>query len=683
MSIWTITPPEGGAPVPPKDVNLSLVSVSLADKQVDMAAFDCVVNFDTEEWYQPDQLVTLYRDGARWFEGRMPSDLREATGEREAVQIDLRGPWADLETTLFQEYIREMWVPFAAICRDSSGNPISTGATIRRVIQFAGNAGCNIQLGSVPDGVTLWAVEANNMMCAEVIRQAMRLHPDWVTRIDYSTAPPTFHIEANGGLTTRTIEIGVADLRGVNIRALSENAPDALRLVYRRVDDVDGSSVTKFAEDIFPVGASPTHRRTLSALIDLAGGTVARQISRLQVEALPQSQDDAKEFLKKRFPNLADIPDNAFNITSWDLSLVEEPPDPDPANALHPRQKPESASEVPNAIVSGTLEDWSRAKVGLVHVSCEIEPDESASSENKKLIARHAPRGFTVRCTSSPTTSYSRIISWQAGEDAPVGLAAALWPSISKVQHQGSLTIVGLDIPEEHYIATKLNILGGLESWENMDALVTGVDYNIAGGTATIQLGPQETLAPQDFVEMLRQIRSSPPTTFSFDGDTEEQSINGYYTPYFSTDPSGGAESEPVSPFGAFSRTYQVGEGVAAKWVLQGGTVRASEGSATIVDTDIGSVDSPPPDGRHVYVICNITAHKDDETLVPGCEMNSASIDSGTSLPNDDIPTDNSPSGKAHVDLGVWQGGQFRPAVTGGNIEVVHWLGALLVNRGH
>jgi hypothetical protein len=126
-----------------------------------------------------------------------------------------------------------------------------------------------------------------------------------------------------------------------------------------------------------------------------------------------------------------------------------------------------------------------------------------------------------------------------------------------------------------------------------------------------------------------------------------------------------------------FGNTY-VSEGSVE---LRGGTVMGGEGTVTVDDETIGTVGSEPADGTHVWLEIGFTATVEDDVLLPGGDVTTATIGSGTTVPSNTVPTASSPTGTLYVDLGDWLNGAFRPAGCG-NLQIFHCPGSLSYTRG-
>lgn len=137
----------------------------------------------------------------------------------------------------------------------------------------------------------------------------------------------------------------------------------------------------------------------------------------------------------------------------------------------------------------------------------------------------------------------------------------------------------------------------------------------------------------------------------------------------------GGATGVP----GAFSRVYTNEDG---HTMLQGGMVYGGTGAPIEVPDYqlLASGGTPPADGTHVRIDIDVTANEDDEVIVPGCEVDSASISNGTPTATT-TPEDGSPGGSISLSLGMWMEDEFQPSGLSGNILVIHYLGTLKIER--
>jgi hypothetical protein len=115
--------------------------------------------------------------------------------------------------------------------------------------------------------------------------------------------------------------------------------------------------------------------------------------------------------------------------------------------------------------------------------------------------------------------------------------------------------------------------------------------------------------------------------------------------------------------------------------MLTGGTVTGGTGNVTVPDIDLGDVGSEPADGTFFWLVCSGDAVTEDDVLLAGFDLATATVGSGTSLPSNTIPTALAPAGVLHVSLGSWSAGKFVPAGCG-NLQISHCPGTLSYARG-
>jgi hypothetical protein len=435
----------------------------------------------------------------------------------EGQSIVLRDAWQDLEETIYLE----PWsvgtgtfeFPIAVLGVNDQGVAISTGQQIIAALNFATAAGVQLAIGAVPEGIKLWPTEVRNTSVAEVIRLSSRLHPDWVPWINHASFPPVFSITPRTTLATRLINLTGGTVTDFNMTRRDDLKPAAVRLTYTNATIIDGVTYRDGILDQYPAGGPVKGPRLLSAVVELAGGQMQFQKSRIQTIELPESQDSAKDYLRKKFPALKDVRDEAFNVTKWDRTLIEEDEDdhPEPINPRARRLEVDDVDELPRELLRGTIEDWMQKKVGKVRIECDIKATGGATAEEKKKIrAAESLLAFTVTATNAVTKIYKGVTQWVAPEKAPVGIAQAVYQALSSYQYEGSVTVKDFDVAATRYHGTKLNLTGGRGEWGSMGALVHSAEFDIEGGTMTIHSGPSPHLAAEDFLELQRLLRGRP-----------------------------------------------------------------------------------------------------------------------------------------------------------------------------
>jgi hypothetical protein len=475
---------------------------------------------------------------------------------------------------------------------------------IRAILEYAIDQGIALQIGTLPTGETMIPSEVENSTCAELIRECLKLHPDWIPAIDHSTTPPTINVLPSSdteGTLAASFDLTGGTISEFEIRERADMIPDSVRIVYELVSEIDGEVYRKTIIDKYPVSGPDAGPRVISATIPLAGLQMQIQKSRIQVRPLPADQSTAIAFLKEKFPALAAIADADLKVTKWAKALVTEDPDfPDPISDRAPRLAFADISQATNELVRGTIEDWMRKRTGPVEITFEIVGRPTLSDDEKDLIAS-LPRTIVVTATNAITKTYRGISQWVAAEDVPTGIAQATYEAIlAAMSWEGSLSFEEAECGAVSYAGKVINLAGGAAGWGTMRAPVHAVECDIASGRTTIAFGPNPTLAPADFLELQRILRYRPTRWWSIEERDSDQ-IGAAANPSAAGDTVSGFEhpkTEPTSPVPA-KEQFGVGkpfyDATGETW-----HVRAEAGEVLAIN--------PEPGGGSVMIYLTATA---------------------------------------------------------------------------
>lgn len=513
---WTLN----GTPL--ADLGVRLIGGTIRGLSTSTMQFEVMANFDDAAPFAWDVPLMLAGPGGVIFRGRVRQMPAFGRGPREGQSLVIEDAWQDLEDTIYQEEwaigagVKEY--PMAVLGLDKYGDPISTGRQIRDAIQFAAGAGVDIQLGTVDDGVILWPSEVENMSCAEVIRQQLRWHPDWVAWLDYQTNPPTFHCRAPEHATLRSVSVaGDGWVKDFSVVERKDRVPRSVRIIYRTATVIDGTVYRNTVTDLYPVGGPEKGPRVMSAIVDLAGGQMQFQKSRIQTRTLPDSEGEVLAWLKKKFPQIEDVPSGGVTIGDFSKVLVPDSEDhAPPVNPNATRLNVDDADDLPRELVRGQIEDWMRRKVGKVRVKFSLTVGGGVTEAQRKALEK-IPTDIVVTATNAVTKIYKGVTQWSPPEQAPVGIAQAVYSSLEAAQFEGAVTIKGMEIPTGRWHGCALNITGGRPEWATMKAPITQVSFDVDAGELTASFGPPEFLAPQDFLELQRMLRTRPVRWWSKD----------------------------------------------------------------------------------------------------------------------------------------------------------------------
>lgn len=521
--VWTIN---GSTPAA---LGLELVGGSFRTGAPGEVTFRRVAAFDAAPLYSYGDTVSIVRDGTQFFSGKVASRPVYGRAASEGQVVRIVDAWQDLEDTIYQEPwavgVGSVDFPIAILGIDDLGDAITTGDQVEAAINYAITAGVDLQLGTVPAGLPLWPAEVRNISVAEVLRISMRLHPDWVPWIDHATTPPTIHVTPRADMTEKTVSVaGAGDVDSFEIERRDDLKPDAVIITYQTASIIDGVTYRSTIKDKWPAAGPDSGPRVMSALVELAGGQMQFQKSRIQTRTIPTADGDAaKNWIKLKYPHLKDVPNADIDIVSFSSTLLADAETlPDPINPRATRLVPSTVGDLPRELVRGTIEDWMRVKVGRVRLDIVIQPDTGAAGASVLAIGKGCPP-LTIVATDAVTKIYKGVTHWVAPEAAPAGIAQAVYEALESYQYQGSVTLVREDVTADVWHGRKLNILGGLGEWITMDAAIHQSSFDIDSGTVTLTFGPAPYLAAEDFLELQRMLRGRQPTWMSQEERTSNE----------------------------------------------------------------------------------------------------------------------------------------------------------------
>jgi hypothetical protein len=556
--------------------------------------------------------VSIGGTGSAAFAGRVQSTTTFASGGSAGYEVVLEDGWADLERTTYQEpWLTDIGVTYLSkviLGLNSAGQLISTGQQVQEAVAFAALAGANISGGGGAAGVFAWPSEAENLTCADVIRESLRLTPNLVPVIDYGSN--TLQI-LNSAAATASVPTGSI----VEFTATKREDTDitGVRIVYSTANVVGEETFRNYVIDGAPssdTGPAPTG--TIVATVELAGANIQFQKQRVKTRTLPTNNATAKAWIKKQFPDMAAVPDAHFNVTSFERVLVntgEE--DPPPVNPKAPKLPVSTVDDLPRQLVAGSIEDWMRVKVGQVSLNFECIATSAATAATRKKIV-NLPRNWSGTATNARTKTYSTIAEWTDPEEVPLGIAAQVLAAAQAApRDEGSVSIV-TDNPSPAGLLGRRITIGGASG------VCNAVDVDYASGRVDISFGPAPYLGVTDFLEMQRAIRNRKPSTMrgsertsrsigNPDGPSSRpESIGGFDLPVSQATGGGGEGAEP-GPFEPVLLNTGTAEAPAWKVKLTPGILRNAAAGATVTISDIDNEFSAAT-GNIIYLEATIAA---------------------------------------------------------------------------
>ena len=478
---------------------LSNCVLTLRSFEPSTLAFDLAGNFDASSPFAYADLVTLRDPGdVVRFIGRVRQLPQEAQGTQEARKYVVEDVLGDLARRPMQqqwqtwdgEELAETTSDALVLFMSGSGVARTIAQTLGDIVAYAASTGIGVQMGSAANmGVSPRPLDAKGITILEALREVSRFTPDLMTRVDYSTTPPTLHFSRRVDAAARTVAV-LDDADAFSATPLHDQQVGSVVCRYEISSVILGQAVVEQVTDAAPEEADGTEENALVVHAQLTGpqGLLAQGITTQSQELETVAIDeDSFTWWERLWPELAERNEAA---TLTETSLSDEISSPRMIlNGAQPAWTGAAATVTVQALFNGIIG-------GQVYL-------------NKKLIARVnastlASNTFTLVNTPAPTTA-------DPGETVPVGLAALLYSALSPLQwrgrHASTLAEPTFDVmpgDKVSFSGTDTAALG------TAAASVQSVEINIDRGTREIVFGPAPFLPFSDIIDLLKSFRNQP-----------------------------------------------------------------------------------------------------------------------------------------------------------------------------
>lgn len=485
MAAWTINGKSFGK------LGLSGLKRRRLSQAVDTVTFGKeVALYDEAEAFARGAAIEIKRDNETWFLGRVDTIARHGA-TRESLHYEVVGPWWYLENLVFQQEwtvwdtATEADITLSksriVLGQDATGARQNIGALITEVLQYAITAGAPLQVGTIGVSSHIPFNEAVDMSCAEVLRTVLRWVPDAVTWFDYSTSPPTLNVKRRGSLEAVALSHG-KPLQAVSLDPVYELQAPAVVLKFEQLNQVDENVLAVTTVDKYPTTATEKTFGALVYTIELAGLQATTLTQEIEVVDLPTTKPQWIVWLNSRVPFLA-----SNKVLVWDIIG-------DVAKSV----------DLPSELIAGVVPDWLDKNVEECEITCKVALTmvDGTEVEEKAVAVR-------ITATDALNGQKQKVEVSQAAEEVPIGIAQALYESLSVLQWRGDFTFLEQECSDPVSLGKVVN-LGGttVAGWASMRALVQNVTEDVDRGTTLVSVGPPGHLSIQDFIELLRPNRS-------------------------------------------------------------------------------------------------------------------------------------------------------------------------------
>jgi hypothetical protein len=520
--------------------------------------------------------VSLACDGEVMLYGRARSG-RTVSGGRDAVRVQIDGPWADLEETVYQQTMKVVlsdddepggWVlsdilsPEVQLGMTDAGALRTTLQEIAAIISYASGAGVPVTVSSTFTPQQIPVISMDGQSCAGCIMALLDYHPEVVAHFVYSAGAAVLHLTPLASLSVVTVaggDGGADKVTGAAFKQVIDYKPGGVRIVYLRVGAF-GRLEASTPDVSGTIGTQGKSRRVINWFVHLEGAEPGpQQTQQIRTRAIPENTDVSGKmnFWRAHLPWL----DNSVLATGTAITEHTRTVDPPRVETDPVGEVPETWStdpdDYPRELVDGTIQPWMAKLSAAITIKAKFAWSGGTLTDAVKAI--FGPLGTEVReysvqltGTDASTKNYATLAAGAAIPDFPAaGLAASFMAAFAGAVWEGGLTLTGEDQPIIRP-GSILNVTGYEAAWGSMAAVVQSVSYDPQGHSLTVSCGPPRVMGFGDFYELQRVFKKKKylSTSAAYETRTSAQPsgggkvTGGQQTPMRSvTTPGGGGGS--------------------------------------------------------------------------------------------------------------------------------------------
>jgi hypothetical protein len=460
----------------------------LKNQSVDSLAFKIPGNaIDVPLQFQPQKVIQIFQDGQLWFTGIVTQTPIHGSAAEECHRYTLSGPWWYLDNLIYQQNWKEPTNPsdddsalgnvlksHLILGQDSDGNAITIGEQLRDLIDYANAAVGKIVIALAEDmdlPVYIPFDECKDLSCGEVVRRLLRWIPDSLAFFDYAQTVPVLHILRRSQLPALSLAIG--DLNEFHFVPRYDLQIQAVVLKFEKTHKSSGKSWKTIEVQRCPTDATGMELQSLVMTIALEGAQSTHIKQDVETELI---QINSETWWRNHLPGLD-------NVSSFIL------------------REPTRSGNLPNELISGSVAGW---------MNCAVEEDIIAakiSYETEDEIVHDREVAVKINSTDAQFKTYRSLLSYVGEETVPENLAENIYQSVSLLPYEGKIRLVRREISGT-FLGKVINVEGGREEWETMNAVVQTVEEHLDTGETTILLGPPKHLGPDDLSELTKSNRN-------------------------------------------------------------------------------------------------------------------------------------------------------------------------------
>lgn len=454
--------------------------------------------FDADPLFPFEATLKIYRtegeSKVKWFEGAVMEPDRSAAGQTENLSYTVLGSWYWINRLLLQVWksydnsvgqLVNVYKSHLLLGLAPDGALLTVKEVIAAALDLAITNGAPVQYAiasSLNQKVPLY--ETKEASIPEGARVLLRWFPDTITRVDYSTTPPTIHFARRADLTPVTLPATAANggnTRAIQLKALRDLQREAVLIIYEQANAVNGQSRLVSSVDKWPLTATGLEFKALVVTVNLQGYSITLGGAEITTQPIALSSN---AWWEEKLPWLTAADMLPYAQGGYVISGASQ------------------QTNLPNELLSGQIAPWMDNVSARDNVTANVHWRKQDGSEGDRRVH------VRVQATDAFTGSYSSITAITGGEAVPVGLAKAFYDAVNTLHWAGDLEFVEQEASGLVGIGHVLNLSGGRAEWAAMNAMVWGEVVDVDAGLTQIRIGPAENLGIPDLVQLLQVDRT-------------------------------------------------------------------------------------------------------------------------------------------------------------------------------
>lgn len=468
-----------------------VVSAKLKRKTLAADEFIFEIPSDCAGAFAPvcDETFKVIRGDSAIFEGAVQSWKNVVKSGRKYISYTAKNAWCDLEKIVFQQVWKNPADPSSAdsqlddiyksrviLGQNASGETQNVSGQAMEILSYALEIAGSFRIGDVSLDSPMVMDEVRDLSCAEALKKTLAWTPDAVSNFEYFTDDlPKINLVRGGSLPSVNVDILSGDVLEYSVAPRPDLTIPGVCVKYEKTNVSGDSEWVVTTQDIWPEGFQQRTPRAIIMTVELDGERYSVRSN--VIESQPISPN-SKDWWLEKFPAYKDS--SYTNIEISDISRL---------------------GSLGRELRSGSIYTWMGGALENDVIGAKISYIRNGTSAEKYLKVR-------LRATNLYSGTYYRTVQTQTGENAPEGLAKAIYEACSSMRYEGQIVFALSDFSEKIGLNGKINLIGAGEEFENMNCAVSSVEEDFLSGRKKVYFGPPKHLYPDDITELFRINRS-------------------------------------------------------------------------------------------------------------------------------------------------------------------------------